>query len=404
MSTASAISTLPPPQFVDDSDGLDPEAILNDMIAEFEVTSGRTLYPAQVERLMINIYAYREALVRNAIQSAGLQNLLAFAVFPFLDYIGQAVGVARNGAVGATTTIEFVLANALTESYTINSGEQIATQDGQFVFASAADLTIAAGATTGEVSATCTTVGTAGNGYLPGQVNTLLEPNSLIASVANTVTTANGAQAELDPDYKARIQLAPNQYSTAGPSGAYEFFARSASSAVIDAQVSQPAPGSVQVCILAGPITVQPAPSPNSTGIASSGLLATVLAALSTKTVRPLCDSVSAVAVTEVDYSINATVTLYADADEDSSMSVVNTAAIAQALVLASRIQRDIVPAQWEAALLVSGVYDVDVSISANVGGTPISPQSDGRIVLTAGQWANCTAITVTPVIGEEDS
>ena len=46
------VSTLPAPQFVTDSDGLDPNAILRDMISQFEQVSGRTLYPAQVERLV----------------------------------------------------------------------------------------------------------------------------------------------------------------------------------------------------------------------------------------------------------------------------------------------------------------------------------------------------------------
>jgi len=85
----AGIPSLPPPVFVNDADGLDPNRIRADMIAEFEAASGRTLQPAQVERLLINLYAYRESLVRNAIQYAGEQNLLAFASFPMLDYLGQ---------------------------------------------------------------------------------------------------------------------------------------------------------------------------------------------------------------------------------------------------------------------------------------------------------------------------
>jgi hypothetical protein len=60
---AAGIPSLPPPQFVNDADGLDPKLILADMIAAFEAASGRTLQPAQVERLLINLYAYRESLV-----------------------------------------------------------------------------------------------------------------------------------------------------------------------------------------------------------------------------------------------------------------------------------------------------------------------------------------------------
>ena len=104
---ASGIPTLPAPVFVDDADGLDPNLILADMVAAFQAAAGRTLQPAQVERLLINLYAYRESLVRNAIQYAGQQNLLAFAAFPMLDYLGQLLSVVRLPAQGASTTLQF---------------------------------------------------------------------------------------------------------------------------------------------------------------------------------------------------------------------------------------------------------------------------------------------------------
>ena len=85
----AGIPSLPPPVFVNDADGLDPNLILADMVAEFEAAAGRTLYPAQVERLLINLYSYRESLVRNAIQYAAAQNLLAFATFPMIPRTGR---------------------------------------------------------------------------------------------------------------------------------------------------------------------------------------------------------------------------------------------------------------------------------------------------------------------------
>ena len=82
------IPSLPAPVFVSDADGTDPNLILADMIAAFESSSGRTLQPAQVERLLVDLFAYRESLVRNAVQYAAQQNLLAFAIFPMLGLSG----------------------------------------------------------------------------------------------------------------------------------------------------------------------------------------------------------------------------------------------------------------------------------------------------------------------------
>src|SRR6202795_2246160 len=150
---AGSIPLLPPPVFVNDADRLDPNLILADMVAAFQTAAGRTLQPAQVELLLINLYAYRESLVRNAIQYAGQQNLLAYASFPMLDYLGQLLSVTRLAAQGSSTTLQFTLANALSVSYTITAGTQVGTDDGQFVFATTKDLTIPSGSLTGTMSA-----------------------------------------------------------------------------------------------------------------------------------------------------------------------------------------------------------------------------------------------------------
>ncbi len=387
----AGIPSLPPPVFVNDADGLDPNLILADMIAEFELASGRTLQPAQVERLLINLYAYRESLVRNAIQYAGEQNLLAFASFPMLDYLGQLLSVSRLASQPAVTTLQFTLTGALTVPFTIAAGTLVGTSDGQFAFATSATITLAAGATIGSVAAAATAPGAGANGYLAGQVNVQLNPNSLIASVTNTSTTTGGSAPETDDHLRTRIQAAPNQFSVAGPIGAYRFFAIGADPSIVDAQIISPSPGSVNVYVLTGPVTQQPAPAPNSAGIANSALLAKVATILNADTVRPLTDTVNVLAVTEVDYQITATVTLYSDADPTATMVAATTAVQELALELAGKIQRDIVPSQIIAALSVVGVYGVTLT-------------SPTLTTLTSGQWANCTAITLTAAFSTEHS
>jgi phage-related baseplate assembly protein len=382
----AGVPTLPPPVFVSDADGLDPNLILSDMIAAFQAAAGRTLQPAQVERLLINLYAYRESLVRNAIQYAGQQNLLAYAIFPMIDYLGQLLGVTRLPAQSATTTLQFTLANALTIAYTIPAGTQAGTSDGQYAFATGEAVTVAAGALSASVQASATVAGNGANGYLPGQVNVQLSPSALVGAVTNTTVSAGGSAPETDDHLRARIQAAPNQFSVAGPNGAYRFFALGADPSIVDAQVVSPAPGQVSVYVLTGPITQQPAPAPNSTGVAGATLLNSVLAKLSSDSVRPLTDTVNALAVIEVDYEIAATITLYADADPAATMAAANLAAQNFAIALASRIQRDIVPSQIIEALSVSGVYQVALT-------------SPSYTQLAQGQWANCTSISLTQAI-----
>jgi phage-related baseplate assembly protein len=399
---------LPVPSFVNDADGLDPTLVLNDMVAAYELATGRTLYPAQVEQLLIDLYAFREVLIRNAIQAAGVANLLAFATFPMLDYLGQYLNCPRLPAQPATTTILFTLIAAQSSATTISSGTQIGTTDGIFVFATTADLLIPAGGLTGSVQASCTTAGSSGNGYLasttPPQVSVILGSLPLVSTAVNTTTTANGTDLETDNHYRTRIQAAPNNLTTGGPSNQYRALALDVSDTIVDAQIpAVPAtPGTVVVYILTGPVS-QPSASPNNGGIASGTLISTVTSALSAQTVRPLCDSVVVQPVTEVDYTVSGAIILYANANYATLSAGITAAAQAMALSLAANISQDIVQSQWEAALSLAGVYDVDITIAANIGGTPLVPTPDGSFPLGIGQWANCTAISLTIINGSKN-
>ncbi|ERL56126.1 baseplate assembly protein [Psychrobacter aquaticus] len=85
------ISQLAPPEFI----ARDADVITAELIAEYEALSGKTLYPAQADRLMIDVIAYREMLIRTQINEAGKQNLIAFANGVMLDYLGDFFGVVR---------------------------------------------------------------------------------------------------------------------------------------------------------------------------------------------------------------------------------------------------------------------------------------------------------------------
>jgi phage-related baseplate assembly protein len=222
-------------------------------------------------------------------------------------------------------------------------------------------------------------------------VSVQLNPNTLISAVGNTTVTSGGGDNETDAHLRDRIQAAPNRFSVAGPVGAYRFWALSADPSIVDVSVVSPVPGTVNVYVLTGPV-LQPQASPNTAGIASSPLLSKVQAIVNSDSIRPLTDTVNSLAVSEVDYAIAGTVTLYSDADPAATMALANAAAAAFAQNLAGRIQRDIVPEEIIAAVgSVPGVYRVQLT-------SPAYQQ------LTAGQWPNCTGSALTQVIGSEHS
>lgn len=72
-----------------------PQRVLDECIARYEFLSEETLRPATPERILIDILAYRESLLREAIQDACLQNTVDYARGAFLDALGRLLGVAR---------------------------------------------------------------------------------------------------------------------------------------------------------------------------------------------------------------------------------------------------------------------------------------------------------------------
>jgi len=155
---------------------------------------------------------------------------------------------------------------------------------------------------------------------------------------------------ESDDDFRARIQLAPEGFSTAGPVGAYEFHARSASSSILDVYVVSPAPGKVDVYIMedisAAPISAQ--------------LLADVDAVF-TDDIRPLNDLVTIKPADIINFNVEAELTM--GEGQDALAILASAEANLQAYVNSRRgFGQDISRSGLIAALHITGVENVDLT------------------------------------------
>jgi phage-related baseplate assembly protein len=181
---------------------------------------------------------------------------------------------------------------------------------------------------------------------------------------------------EADPDFRRRILLRLEAFTTAGSDAAYQYHALSASGQVRDVSVDSPTPGYVVLYVL----------SREGDGTASAGLLDTVRAALSSLTVRPLTDNLSVLSASVVHYAIDATLMV----DRGSDAEVVRQAALTAAQAYADSVHR----------------LDADPSVSGNyralhqpgvLRATLIQPTGD--IMMSVGQAAFCTGVTIATVI-----
>ncbi|EOY9155524.1 baseplate assembly protein [Klebsiella pneumoniae] len=174
--------------------------------------------------------------------------------------------------------------------------------------------------------------------------------------IITEATDTADAVTESDEALRLRAQAAFEGMSVAGPSAAYEYFARSASGQVSDARATSPSPAEVVVAVL----------STEGDGTASAELLAAVAAAVNDEEVRPLGDRVTVQSAEIVEYDIDATLYLYPGPESEP---IINAAMAALKAFLADndkKIGRDIVRSAISAALHVQGVQRVVINTPAD--------------------------------------
>lgn len=339
------MSNLSRPVFVE----RDPDILTQENVEKYETIVDKTLFPAQPERLMIDVMTYTEALLRQAVQETGEQNLVAYARDAALDQLGNNVGVQRLAAQPASCTVKITLTEALPYAHETAAGLKLQTIDNLFEFYTSESCFFNANETEATCEATCTTTGTDANGYLPGYLK-LAEAVDNIKEVTNITETSLGAAEEDDDTFRERIPKAMEAFSCAGPMEAYRYWAQSAHQSVVDVSVITPSPGVVQIF----PLT--------SSGAPSEKLLKLIAEAVDDQKRRPLTDKVEVLAPKAVHFTISAQVSIYGGSDRDSILAAINQKISEYKQNLAKKMGKDVVPSQIIALLQVDGVYSVTIA------------------------------------------
>lgn len=361
---------LPEPHFVD----RDPEQIRLEVRQRYEQLVQRPIQPAQIEALYCDLLAYRETLVRIALQEAAKQTLIAYARFPMIDHLGALLRAPRLAAQPARTTLKWTLPQARDVDSPIAQGYRVRTHDGRFDFETTVDLVIPQGEVEGEVQAVCRTLGPVANGYLPGQVSELTAPLGFEVTAANTTETSGGAAQEGTEAYRLRVPLETAGSSVAGPIEAYRRLARGAHPDIVDVAPLRPEPGTVRLIVL------------SRTGVADENLLALVEEACDDRDVRPLTDTVEAVSASAVSYSLEVEIVTYPMSAEALAATIASVEARLSEYASALRVRLGATPTESAvyARAQQSGVHSVTLASEL--------PS------VAEDEFADVTAITVTHV------
>ncbi|MFW0767216.1 baseplate assembly protein [Trabulsiella odontotermitis] len=178
---------------------------------------------------------------------------------------------------------------------------------------------------------------------------------------------------ESDESLRMRVPEAFEGLSVAGPTGAYEFHAKSADGRVSDASATSPAPAQVVLTVL----------SREGDGTAGDDLLDIVSQALNSETIRPIADRLTVRSAEIIPYRVEATIFLYPGPEAEPVMAAAK-ASLQKYIASQTRLGRDIRRSAIFAALHVEGVQRVELA----------SPAAD--VVLDKTQAASCTEWSVT--------
>ena len=298
---------------------IDPSVIVPQMVQTVEQYLGVLLNAGDQRRELLQGLGYAFTTAYQDIEATGEVNLLEYSYGQYLDALGDLMGVTRLPADYADCTVQFNLSGVQSQAVQVPQGTRV-TPDGTLFFATTQLLTIPSGQTSGTVTCQATEPGAQYNGFLPGQINMLVDGVTYVATVSNTTESGGGADVETDADYRQRIRMAPLSFSTAGPSGAYEYFAMSADPSVGDVYVTRLSPGVVGIYVVKTGGVIPETGDP---------IVQAVLTACSDKTRRPLTDNVQVLPAVAENTTISAQ---YWISEENQAQAASIQAAVTQAV------------------------------------------------------------------------
>lgn len=326
----------------------DPAVIMAESKAQLEQILKRELQPAQVEQLMLQFIVYRETLILERFNAGMRQMLYQFSTAPVLDYVAALVAVERLPAAAAGCTVRFTLVPGHA-GIIIPAGTRVATGDGQTFETDDDYLAFPPSVNYIDVRVVATVPGKTGNNYAPGAVNKILDPLAFVATVENIDTTAGGSDVETDEQLRARIKLAPSQFSTAGSRGSYEFHAKSANASITDISISSPVPGTVLIVPLTEfddvPIEI----------------INDIYAVCSAERVRPLTDTVIVSGPSRIDYAIKLNVVLFENMDTQTSKNEITAALEKYTARIRKKLGSDVVRSEISKVAKLECVYDIEI-------------------------------------------
>lgn len=334
----------------------DPEIIISDLIAKYEELTGVTVLPASPEMQFIRWVGnviIQERVLNNY---TGNQNIPSRAEHENLDALAELFYTKeRPKAKAAVCTMRFSISEAQTTAILIPSGTRVTDSNGTLTWATTADACVPMEETSVEVQVQCLTVGTVGNGYAIGQINSLVDIYDYYSECQNTTVSDGGADEADDDTFYELLRDSMDAYSTAGARGAYVYWAKQTSTEIADVLAVSPTGCVVKLYVLM-----------NDGTLATEEVKAAVLAECNADERRPLADFVSVEDAETVPYSVDVTYYLHrplGNGKTGADLSAAVKAAVDKYTAWQSgKLGRDINPSYLAGLLMQTGIKRIVVA------------------------------------------
>ncbi|MCI8350423.1 MAG: phage baseplate protein [Oscillospiraceae bacterium] len=275
----------------------DPEDIIVWLTDIYEEIMGVTIQPASPERQFIQWMAEAIVLERVMTNYTANQNIPSRAVGENLDALAELFYTQeRPQAKAATCTMRFTISEPQAFAVLIPKGTRVTDARQTLVWETLADVYVNIGESCADTKVQCQKPGEQGNGYVKGQIDSIIDPFAYFLSCENLTESDGGADAATDEEFYELLRLSMDGYSCAGARGGYIYFAKQVSTEIADVIAASPTPGVVKLYVLMDDGTP-----------ATEEMKERVLAACSAEDVRPLTDLVSVEDPENVDYHVRFT-------------------------------------------------------------------------------------------------
>lgn len=275
---------------------IDAKAINLKIINDFEELIGEPLYPGDERRIFLQQLTPLIVGIKHEINDSAKQNLLRYSRGEKLDGIGEDLFFTeRLEAQKSSCKCKYKLSKIQDTDIVIPANTRV-SPDGNIYFKTREKITICSGQLEATGILDAEKVGPEFNGFIPGQINLMVDLIPFVESIVNIEMSAGGSNIESDERYRERCRLSQKALSTAGPDDAYIAFAKGAHPSIVDAKPTSPSPGVVKIVILLdGAVTP------------TEEIINKVLEDCSRRDRRPLTDNVEVEGCEEVQYDINLT-------------------------------------------------------------------------------------------------